>query len=180
MSAAIPENPYIQNLSSSYGPMIVGTAFSCALWGISCMQLFMYALHYENDPGLLKLFVYTIWFVETISEALTVAARKFLWPALIINWGSLAELGRNQLASLHRVWVVCSVTFAVEMYYFYRIYRFSGKRWLIPGLLLVPFVLWQLVMPVIFVVWCMEDLSYANLLTPRIKASFDLYFTLRL
>ena len=33
------ENPYIQDLSTSYGPMLAGAALSCALWGISCMQL---------------------------------------------------------------------------------------------------------------------------------------------
>ena len=33
------ENPFIQNLSDSYGPMLAGAAMSCALWGISCMQL---------------------------------------------------------------------------------------------------------------------------------------------
>ncbi|KAI0704558.1 hypothetical protein C8Q76DRAFT_177027 [Earliella scabrosa] len=160
------ENPYIQDLSTSYGPMLAGAALSCALWGISCMQLFMYAGNHGKDPLALQLLVYGVWLLDTASEALTMAG---FWGPLITRWGSLEELGLIRVTNIHRLWIVCLVGFIVQSYYFYRIYRLGGKRWLIGIVILMPLVVYQLVMPVMFVKWCLEDLSFATLLTQRVK-----------
>lgn len=32
------ENPYIMNVSSSYGAMLIGSFISCAVWGVSSLQ----------------------------------------------------------------------------------------------------------------------------------------------
>lgn len=45
---AMSENSIILNIASTYGPILVGTQVSSALWGISCMQLCVDAFRYLN------------------------------------------------------------------------------------------------------------------------------------
>ncbi|KAI0704546.1 hypothetical protein C8Q76DRAFT_176338 [Earliella scabrosa] len=92
------------------------------------------------------------------------------WPALIQKWGSLQELGTLRETNLHRIWVVCLVTFIVQSFYFYRIYRLIDKRWRIAGIVLAPLVLWQIILAPIYVKLCFDDLSFATLFSPRSEA----------
>ncbi|EED79617.1 predicted protein [Postia placenta Mad-698-R] len=45
------------NLMSSFGPMLIGVLFSCALWGITCVQF------YDADSVWLKGFVMIMWYI---------------------------------------------------------------------------------------------------------------------
>lgn len=37
-------NPFILDLTDSYGPILIGSLFSCVLWGVSCMQMCAYLI----------------------------------------------------------------------------------------------------------------------------------------
>ncbi|KAI0325571.1 hypothetical protein GY45DRAFT_218107 [Cubamyces sp. BRFM 1775] len=160
-----PSDPVVLDLMDSYGPMLIGSLFAAALWGISTMQLFLYHLNCGDDPILLKAFVYAMWLLETASEMLTFSS---LWPVLILKWGSVRQFSTVSVPALHRLWVVSIVTVAVQIFYLHRIYRFSGNRALIP-LLLSPFIIWQFIEPFMFLGWILEDLNYSTLLTKRTR-----------
>ncbi|KAI0666403.1 hypothetical protein C8Q78DRAFT_1059322 [Trametes maxima] len=160
------ENPIILNLTESYGPILVGGILSCAVWGISCMQMFMYYLNYDSDHLGLKLFVAFVWAVDTANEILLLAS---MWPVLILKWGSVAELSVSQPTLVHHGWVSGIVAFAVQMFFLYRIYKFSGNRFLLP-LLLVPLSLWQIIGTIPFDIWVFQDSSLAALSAPRMIA----------
>ncbi|KAI0644067.1 hypothetical protein C8Q79DRAFT_127871 [Trametes meyenii] len=160
------ENPIILNLTESYGPILVGCILSCVVWGISCMQMFMYYLNYDSDHLGLKLFVAFVWAVDTANEMLLLAS---MWPVLILKWGSIAELSVSQPTLVHHGWVSGIVAFAVQMFFLYRIYKFSGNRFLLP-LLLVPLSLWQIIGTIPFDIWVFQDSSLAALSAPRMIA----------
>ncbi|KAI0704571.1 hypothetical protein C8Q76DRAFT_177410 [Earliella scabrosa] len=95
------ENPFILDLSDTYGLFLASVASSCALWGISCMQLFMYASDHGDDSIILQSLVYSSWIINTVGEALAIAT---IWWPLVKRWGSLEELGTLRGPLLHRVW----------------------------------------------------------------------------
>ncbi|TFY55790.1 hypothetical protein EVG20_g9188, partial [Dentipellis fragilis] len=45
-AAPIPENPIVVNVGDSYGCMMVGGFLSCMIWGVSCLQTFLYYSNY--------------------------------------------------------------------------------------------------------------------------------------
>ncbi|KAI9066195.1 hypothetical protein FKP32DRAFT_1674144 [Trametes sanguinea] len=139
----VPEDQVVLNLSMSYGPILVGAMLSCVTWGISCMQIFIYHMTYEDDGTAMKLFVFFVWIIDTANQILLMAS---LWPALILRWGSPAELSITQPTLLHRVWVSAVIAFAVQMFFLGRIYRLSiGKFRLSLIIVLLPPSLFQLV-----------------------------------
>ncbi|EKM50902.1 uncharacterized protein PHACADRAFT_212818 [Phanerochaete carnosa HHB-10118-sp] len=117
------------NVMSSYGTQLLGSVFSTGLWGISCTQVFLYFLNYDRDSWALKIFVIYLWALGTAVEAVTWAG---MFQALITNWGSLQNLLTVNTAIVHRTWLSAVVAFSAQMFFLYRIYRFTGgKGWLV-------------------------------------------------
>ncbi|OSD07667.1 hypothetical protein PYCCODRAFT_1455784 [Trametes coccinea BRFM310] len=155
------------NLAQSYGPILIGANLSCVAWGISCMQLFLYYTNYENDSVALKIFVFCIWIMDAVGQAMVLAG---LWPALITRWGSLAELSVSQPLLVHHVWLAATVGAIVQVFFLRRIYKFaSGRNRLLLCILLLqmPFILWQIVGAIIYTVWQAEDSSLGALTEHR-------------
>ncbi|KAI0919553.1 hypothetical protein AcV5_001588 [Taiwanofungus camphoratus] len=137
------ENPIVLNLMSSYGPILIGNVLSCVLWGIGCMQMFMYFFQA----------------FDTANQVLTLVA---MFPVLILQWGRVAGLSVTQPALVHHGWVAGVVAVGVQMFFVWRIYMFSGKKWKFP-FLLVPIALWQIVGTIPYDVWIFTDDSLAAL-----------------
>ncbi|KAI0759418.1 hypothetical protein BD413DRAFT_674980 [Trametes elegans] len=115
-----------QDLSASYGAILSGSLLSYAAWGISCVQLVFYcSQHQQRDSLTVQAFVVTLWLLDTITQFLNIAS---IWPILITGWGSVEALTRQGVTALHRTWIAAIITSCVQVYYFWRIYRFEKKR----------------------------------------------------
>ncbi|TBU28139.1 hypothetical protein BD311DRAFT_758874 [Dichomitus squalens] len=150
MAEAIsPELALSVNVMGSWGCVLLGAFSSSILWGIACMQIFLYFLIYDKDSVGLKLFIVLVWAFTTADLALSMAS---MFPPLIVHWGSPEVLIRTQTLLNHHGWISNVVAFCVQMFFLYRIYRFSGNRWLFP-LLLLPFALWEIVGSIPLTIW---------------------------
>jgi hypothetical protein len=47
-----------------FGPIEIGGQLSSALWGVACVQTFMYAMRCRQDPPVLKLLVALLLYVN--------------------------------------------------------------------------------------------------------------------
>ncbi|KAJ6478236.1 hypothetical protein C8R45DRAFT_1101626 [Mycena sanguinolenta] len=141
MSAVPPS--FDLNLQNTYGALLIGCFLSVAVWGVSLVQTILYFMMYEKDPPQLKLMILFLIAIDTANEILVL---KSVWPALILHWGRVDVLGKSEgtVELIHHVWVAAIVAAAVQSYYTWRIYKFSGRRCFIPCLL-IPLILWQLV-----------------------------------
>ncbi|EIM88406.1 uncharacterized protein STEHIDRAFT_167702 [Stereum hirsutum FP-91666 SS1] len=119
------ENPIILDISSSYGALLVGSLLSCVIWGMSCMQTFLYFMNYESDSWYMKILVMTLWCLDTSNEILCI---KSLWPVLVLNYGKIEGLKIIQKELMHHVWVVGILSTTVQAYFLRRIYIFSGRK----------------------------------------------------
>ncbi|KAJ6511529.1 hypothetical protein C8R47DRAFT_737566 [Mycena vitilis] len=130
------------NLQSTYGTLLIGCFLSAAVWGVSFVQTFLYFMMYERDSRKLK-FSYCQSVIDTANE---IVVLKSVWPALILHWGRVDILGKSEgtIELIHHVWVAAIVAAVVQSYYTWRIYTLSGRKRLIPCLL-IPLIAWQII-----------------------------------
>ncbi|KAF7341060.1 hypothetical protein MSAN_02092100 [Mycena sanguinolenta] len=139
--SAVPESLEL-NLQSTYGALLIGCFFSVAVWGVSLVQTILYFMMYENDSWKLKFMILFLIAVDTANEILLL---RSVWPALILHWGRADILVKSEgtIELIHHVWVAALVAAAVQSYYTWRIYTFSGQKRLVP-FLLIPLISWQI------------------------------------
>ncbi|KAJ7248180.1 hypothetical protein B0H12DRAFT_1235087 [Mycena haematopus] len=131
------------NLQSTYGVLLIGCFLSAAVWGVSFVQTILYFMMYEKDPWKLKLLILFLILVDTANEILVL---RSVWPGLILHWGRVDVLGKSEgtIELIHHVWVAAIVAAAVQSYYTWRIYTLSGRKLLVPYLL-IPLISWQII-----------------------------------
>ncbi|TFY56447.1 hypothetical protein EVG20_g8920 [Dentipellis fragilis] len=128
-----PENPIVLNIATTYGCILIGSWLSSIVWGVSCAQTFLYLSNYwDKDSWTKKGLVIFLWFVDTADEILMVQP---LWHVLIVNFGDIEILSQIQPELTHRGWVTALVAFCVQLFFVYRIYVFSGNKWILSAFL---------------------------------------------
>ncbi|EKM50927.1 uncharacterized protein PHACADRAFT_199767 [Phanerochaete carnosa HHB-10118-sp] len=147
------------NIMESFGTQILGSLFSIALWGVSCMQMFLYFMRYEKDFWGLKLFVVYLWLLDAVIEALTWVG---LFSPLVTHWGSLQYIIEVTPAFIHRTWLGSLLAFSAQLFFMYRIYRFTeleGKGWPVRVCLgcAVLIASWQIVGAIPYSVWVLTS-----------------------
>ncbi|KAG5718711.1 hypothetical protein E4T56_gene16590 [Termitomyces sp. T112] len=116
------DNPFVLDIQDFYGYNLIGSFFSSAIWGISCLQLFIYYLHSESDSAFLKTLLASLWVLDTANEILIL---KSNWPVLILQYGRIANLAKIQPELINHIWVEFIVSLVVQLYFIHRIYKFS-------------------------------------------------------
>ncbi|KAK0224209.1 hypothetical protein IW262DRAFT_1459264 [Armillaria fumosa] len=169
---ALPtENPIILDITSSYGSLLVGSWLSCAMWGVSTFQVFIYYMNSGDfDPQFLRNLVYfgtyfipmgeeTGLLIHQLDNRIFDTANEILvmkgqWLVLIHEYGKIGELGKTQLEILHHTWIESIVIFVVQLYFIRRIYIFSKQTLRSPKLKCATFAIlavmvmlasWQLI-----------------------------------
>ncbi|PBK63894.1 hypothetical protein ARMSODRAFT_1023540 [Armillaria solidipes] len=140
----LTENPIIVDLTTSYGSLLVGSWLSCAMWGVSSLQVFIYYMNSGDfDPQFLRILVYFgTYFIRVEQETGLLTCRlenrvfdttngllvlKGQWRVLIHEYGKIGDLGDTQFEILHHTWIESIVIFVVQLYFIRRIYIFSKQ-----------------------------------------------------
>ncbi|KAI1792195.1 hypothetical protein LXA43DRAFT_1093729 [Ganoderma leucocontextum] len=124
---------------------------------------FLYFLIYEKDSMAVKLFVAFVWAFTTVDLVFSIAS---MFPVLILHWGSVDTLLRTQTLLNHHGWVSGIVAFSVQMFFVYRIHKFSGRKWLFPALIF-PFALWELVGSILLTIWLDQQAALSDVAEMR-------------
>ncbi|KJA22863.1 hypothetical protein HYPSUDRAFT_201929 [Hypholoma sublateritium FD-334 SS-4] len=88
-TAPIVENPIIVDLSTTYGGVLVGISLSSIIYGISCLQTFIYSMHCDTDSKYMKLLIAVLWLADTANQLTLIIGA---WPVLIRQYGRIAGL----------------------------------------------------------------------------------------
>ncbi|KAI0027903.1 hypothetical protein K488DRAFT_90331 [Vararia minispora EC-137] len=140
MAISPTENPFVFDLSSTYGAVLLGAYLSCAFWGINVMQAYMYYWRYEQDPWPLKAVVAFLLYelapssrgtssfssYSVADTAHQILVTKAPWRTLVQNWGRVSTLAAIPQEPFHSIWVGCVITAIVQLYYMQRIVRFAS------------------------------------------------------
>ncbi|KAJ7638513.1 hypothetical protein FB45DRAFT_903096 [Roridomyces roridus] len=125
MSAQIPPGL----LGRTYGAELVSSYSAAVLWGIQCLQTFMYFNTYPDDPLALKVLVAWTWLSDTVHQGLILSLE---YSTLITHFGDLAPIGEINTEVILQGFFTIFVSVPVQFFFLHRIWRLSGNKVIIP------------------------------------------------
>ncbi|KAH7908871.1 hypothetical protein BJ138DRAFT_1156606 [Hygrophoropsis aurantiaca] len=83
---AVPSiEPVVIDLGSTYGVTLAGVCIAYILYGILCLQIFLYFIRCKSDSIALKMMVVAWWMLDTAHELLSTVG---VWQFLVSNFGN--------------------------------------------------------------------------------------------
>ncbi|EIN12165.1 hypothetical protein PUNSTDRAFT_130433 [Punctularia strigosozonata HHB-11173 SS5] len=118
-------------LDGLLGASLIGVLVSAVVFGITCLQIYLYFTeHSQNDSTLLKAFVLILFFLDTLHLALlshsiyfyTVSCFGDYFALTVATWSLLVQIPISSI-----------VTLSVQLFFAYRIHKLSdGHNWWMP------------------------------------------------
>jgi len=126
MSAAAPHLP---SLFPTWGITFIGATFSTILFGVVCLQTFLYYRQWQRDVLALKILVAVVFALDTINQ---VVVTYMLYHYFVENFAHPAALAQNHWSIGAEIISNALVGFLVEGFFVYRVWRVSGSKVLLP------------------------------------------------
>ncbi|GJE83986.1 hypothetical protein PsYK624_000600 [Phanerochaete sordida] len=144
----------VHNPLDQYIATIVGVALSWALWGAAGMQTFLYFMNYESDPRSLKFLVASLWILNTMIETFGLAG---IFPLMATPTSLITSSIPWPL--IIRTLVSYVVALVVQLFFLYRIYRFSGGGVVIRVCLVLTAIIatWQFAGVSVWTAWSLSE-----------------------
>ncbi|VDC03047.1 unnamed protein product [Peniophora sp. CBMAI 1063] len=121
------EQPVSEALLLVLGPVFIGTLFSWLLYGVSCVQLYLYHVSTYNDASWIRSLVYVIFLLDTYH---TVVAAFMGWNFLCSGWGRPSALVYPGWTFVSIPIISGIVAALVQIFYAWRIHILRGWRML--------------------------------------------------
>ncbi|KAI9445945.1 hypothetical protein H4582DRAFT_517254 [Lactarius indigo] len=106
------------------GPLLFGPLFNWALYGVLCVQIYVYSYNFPRDRGSIKFLAYFIFLLETAQTALT-GADVYYW--FVAGFGDVEHLGNSHFAPIDIPVIAGVVSFVVQGYFCYRIWTLNDR-----------------------------------------------------
>ncbi|KAF9066033.1 hypothetical protein BDP27DRAFT_1424182 [Rhodocollybia butyracea] len=159
------------DLSDTHGGLYISAHIVSALWGVSCMQIFTYFIHYPKDNAILKILVVVLWAILTIQLVFILQPEYFF---LITSWGNLAALSVDPRETSVEALMTAITALIAQCFFTYRLYLFS-RRLLFP-ILFLPLIIGQLVTEAValhnsFTTTNIQQLTNRSFINPTIASN---------
>ncbi|KAH9048681.1 hypothetical protein EDB83DRAFT_1433123 [Lactarius deliciosus] len=113
-------------------PLLFGHLFNWALYGVLCVQIYVYSYNFPNDRRSVKFLAYFVFVLETVQTALT-GADIYYW--FVDGFGDVERLAHSHFSSIDSPVMRAVISLIVQGYFCYRIWvlnkRSSWICWLI-------------------------------------------------
>ncbi|KAI0289823.1 hypothetical protein BC826DRAFT_913983, partial [Russula brevipes] len=106
-----------------FGPLI-----NWALYGVLCVQTYVYSYNFPDDRPLLKALAYFVFLLETAQTALT-GADVYYW--FITGFGDVERLKNSQFSPIDSPVIDAFISLIVQGFFCYRIWALNKRAlWL--------------------------------------------------
>ncbi|KAH9929408.1 uncharacterized protein B0H18DRAFT_997092 [Fomitopsis serialis] len=147
MPSLIPLDDYL-------GAILIGLLLSTVLYGVTCLQTYLYYTRYSKGDGRgLKALVAIIFVVDTFHVILLTIS---YYHYTVTNFGDYIALENDVWSLSVQVGVGALAGFLVQLFFAYRIYGLSERRIQIPGAICV-LALFQLASLIAYTIIGFED-----------------------
>ncbi|KAJ7156548.1 hypothetical protein C8R43DRAFT_998304 [Mycena crocata] len=118
-------------LANTYGARLLASYGATGLYGVLCLQVFIYYNTYPKDRMSLKLLVLWIWVVNTVHQGMLLA---YEYNLLIRRFGDIAPITKPYVDINVTTQAILNLLIAipVQFFFLYRIYRLSGDKLIFP------------------------------------------------
>ncbi|KAI5122842.1 hypothetical protein M0805_003137 [Coniferiporia weirii] len=160
MSANSTSADVLTSYDNTLGAILIGGFVSVFLYGVTCLQTFIYFQRYPGDRGFIKASVLLVWLIDSFDAALTC---QICYYYLVSNYADpLAIFFPVWSLKLH-VFVTSLSDFIVRTYFARRIYTLSHGNKLITGVILALSIV-DLVVGTIITVRAFHIATFAGLI----------------
>ncbi|KAH9057361.1 hypothetical protein EDB87DRAFT_1118313 [Lactarius vividus] len=105
-------------------PLLFGPLFNWALYGVLCVQIYIYSYNFPNDRRSLKCLVYFVFALETVQTALT-GADVYYW--FIAGFGDRERFKSSHYAPIDIAIIHAIISLIVQEYFCYRIWTLDRR-----------------------------------------------------
>ncbi|KAF8489812.1 hypothetical protein F5888DRAFT_1744712 [Russula emetica] len=117
-----PSSPH--NISKLAIPILYGPLVNWALYGVLCVQIYVYSHNFPDDRRVLKLLAYFVFLLETVQTALT-GADVHYW--FIKGFGNEEQLKDSHYAPIDIAIMHSIISLIVQEYFCYRIWTLNRQ-----------------------------------------------------
>ncbi|KAH9066148.1 hypothetical protein EDB87DRAFT_1554283, partial [Lactarius vividus] len=104
---------------------LFGPLFNWALYGVLCVQIYVYSYNFPDDRRSIKFLAYFVFVLETIQTALT-GADMYYW--FVTGFGNVERLGEPHFAPIDIPVINGITSLVVQGYFCYRIWVLDRRR----------------------------------------------------
>ncbi|KAG1757765.1 hypothetical protein EDB19DRAFT_64055 [Suillus lakei] len=115
----------MSEVTQDYGAILLGGLLAFGLSGCVNMQLMVYWRLYSYESWRAKSLVIVTWLLDLCHSAFVAIA---LWDSIIVSYGDMDELDKIPWSVGPAVELTAMITFLVQSFFAYRIYRLQKKR----------------------------------------------------
>ncbi|OCB90582.1 hypothetical protein A7U60_g2199 [Sanghuangporus baumii] len=119
------DNSLGTSLDDTVGSLYFAAMFSMGLWGAGTVQLYIYYNNYPKDALWLKTYVFTVWFLDTLHQALLIGMSHGYLILGFGNFNILLTLDPLLVCALFVGGVVCVM---VQAIFVMRIWKLSERN----------------------------------------------------
>jgi len=104
--------------------LLYGPLFNWTLYGILCIQIYMYSCNFPNDRLSLKFLVYFVFLLETVQTALT-GADVYYW--FVAGFGDVEHLENSHFGPIDVPVILAVVALIVQGHFCFRIWALNRR-----------------------------------------------------
>ncbi|KAJ7730627.1 hypothetical protein DFH07DRAFT_848683 [Mycena maculata] len=122
--AAIPAAPQLPSLFPTWGVTLIGATFSTILYGVVCLQTFLYYRQWQKDNWFVKLLVGVVFFLDTFNQ---VQVTFMVYHYFVLNFANPLALHQNHWTIGTEILSNAIIGFLVEGFLVFRVWRLSNS-----------------------------------------------------
>ncbi|KAH9070989.1 hypothetical protein EDB83DRAFT_2517557 [Lactarius deliciosus] len=107
------------------GPPLFGRLFNWTLYGVLCVQIYVYSYNFPKDPSPVKFLAYFVFVLETVQTVLT-GANMYYW--FVAGFGDVERFGKSRFSPIDAPIMTAVISFTVQGYFCYRIWVLTNRR----------------------------------------------------
>ncbi|KAF8643364.1 hypothetical protein AX16_009092 [Volvariella volvacea WC 439] len=153
--SAIPACP-VADLSNSIGIILASVFVASILYGVTCIQTFIYFVKYPKDGLPRRSMVFFLWVVNTVQEILICLG---IWQYLVTHFGDFAFQASFHVPLPLATIITSIASTTVQGFFVWRIWMLSKRSPYFP-VVMIPAIIAQ---PVLCIIYLIESLRNPSL-----------------
>ncbi|KAH9032050.1 hypothetical protein EDB85DRAFT_2238161 [Lactarius pseudohatsudake] len=113
--------PDVTNVAA---PLLLGPLFNWALYGVLCVQTYVYSYNFPEDRRSIKFLAYFVFLLDTVQTALT-GADIYYW--FVDGFGDVERLKRSHFSPIDSPITTTVISSIVQGYFCYRIWMLNKR-----------------------------------------------------
>ncbi|EMD36444.1 hypothetical protein CERSUDRAFT_84605 [Gelatoporia subvermispora B] len=140
-----------QTVSNTLGAYLLGIVAGSVLYGVTCVQVYLYYCNCERDSQVLRSTILVLWILDTLHQIFSTVA---VYVYAVVDFGDQESLAVPTWSLMASIPPFAVLEIIVKFIFIWRIYGISGRKWY----LVTPIIIFSLVEFIDIMMFCIRGL----------------------